>query len=106
LDLKTRWDEYKNAIYTAKRTSWQKFIKEDDSSPAMARVNTIMRASGAPAAKLGLVKDDLGVLVKDKTKMLQQMLAEHFPDSTPAEEIHDQIESDLSFFVPAIKGEV
>jgi hypothetical protein len=27
------------------------------------------------------------------------MLAEHFPDSTPAEEIHDQIESDLPIFV-------
>jgi hypothetical protein len=55
LDLKTKWDEYKNAIYTAKRTSWQKFIKEVDSTPAMARGNKIMRASGAPAAKLGLV---------------------------------------------------
>jgi hypothetical protein len=92
LDLKTKHDEYKTAIYTAKRTSWKKFIKEVDSTPAMAIVNIIMRASGAPAAELGLVKDNLGVLVKDKTKTLQQMLAEHFPDSTPAEEIHDQTE--------------
>jgi hypothetical protein len=92
LDLKTKRDEYKTAIYTAKRTSWKKFIKEVDSTPAMAIVNIIMRASGAPAAELGLVKDNLGVLVKDKTKTLQQMLAEHFPDSTPAEEIHDQTE--------------
>jgi hypothetical protein len=52
LDFKTKRDEYKNSIYTAKRTSWQKFIKEVDSTPAMARVNKIMRASGAPAAKL------------------------------------------------------
>jgi hypothetical protein len=67
----------------------------------MARVNKIMRASGAPAAELGLVKDNLGILVKDKTETLQQMLAEHFPDSTPAEEINDQTESDFPIFVPA-----
>jgi hypothetical protein len=30
LDLKTKRDEYKNAIDRAKRTSWQKFIKEVD----------------------------------------------------------------------------
>jgi hypothetical protein len=101
LDLKTKRDNYKNAIYMAKKTSWNKFIKEVDSTPAMARVNKIMRASGAPAAKLGLVKDNLGILVKDKTEMLQQMLAEHFPDSTPAEEMHDQTESDVPIFVPA-----
>jgi hypothetical protein len=29
------------------------------------------------------------------------MLAEHFPDSTPAEEIHDQTESDVPIFLPA-----
>jgi hypothetical protein len=29
------------------------------------------------------------------------MLAEHFPDSTPAEEIQDQSESDVPIFVPA-----
>jgi hypothetical protein len=28
----------------------------------MARVDKIMRASGAPAAELGLVKDNLGIL--------------------------------------------
>jgi hypothetical protein len=103
LDLKTKGDEYKNATYTAKRTSRQKFIKEVDLTPAMARVNKIMRASGAPTVKLGLVKDNLGVLVKDKTETLQQMLAKHFPDSTPAEEIHDQIELDLPIFAPATK---
>jgi hypothetical protein len=70
-------------------------------TPAMARVNKIMRASGAPAAEWGLVKDDLGVLVKDTTETLQQMLAEHFPDSTPAEEIRDQTESEVPIFVPA-----
>jgi hypothetical protein len=85
----------------AKRTSWKKFIKEVDSTPAMATVNKIMRASGAPAAELGLVKDNLGVLVKDKTETLQQMLPEHFPDSTPAVEIHDQTESGVPIFVPA-----
>jgi hypothetical protein len=68
LDLQTKRDEYKTAIYTAKRTSWKKFIKEVDSTPAMARVNKVMRASGAPAAELGLVKDNLGVLEKDKTE--------------------------------------
>jgi hypothetical protein len=68
LDLKTKRDEYKIAIYTAKRTSWKKFIKEVDSTPAMASMNKITRASGAPAAELGLVKDNLGVLVMDKTK--------------------------------------
>jgi hypothetical protein len=62
LDLKIRRNEYKTAIYTAKRTSWKKFIKEVDSTPAMARVNKIMRASGVRAAELGLVKDNLGVL--------------------------------------------
>jgi hypothetical protein len=103
LDLKTKGDEYKNATYMAKRTSRQKFIKEVDLTPAMARVNKIMRASGAPTVKLGLVKDNLGVLVKDKTETLQQMLAKHFPDSTPAEEIHDQIELDLPIFAPATK---
>jgi hypothetical protein len=46
-------------------------------------------------------RDNLGILVKDKTETLQQMLAEHFPDSTPAEEIHDQTESDAPIFVPA-----
>jgi hypothetical protein len=103
LNLKTKGDEYKNATYTAKRSSRQKFIKEVDLTPAMARVNKIMRASGAPTVKLGLVKDNLGVLVKDKTETLQQMLAKHFPDSTPAEEIHDQIELDLPIFAPATK---
>jgi hypothetical protein len=68
LDLKTKRDEYKIAIYTAKRTSWKKFIKEVDLTPAMASMNKITRASGAPAAELGLVKDNLGVLVMDKTK--------------------------------------
>jgi hypothetical protein len=29
------------------------------------------------------------------------MLAEHFPNSTPAEEINDQTESDVPIFVPA-----
>jgi hypothetical protein len=101
LDFKNKRDNDKNAIYTAKRTSWKKFIKEVDSTPAMARVNKIMRASGAPAAELGLVKDNLGILVKDKTETLQQMLDEHFPDSTPAEEIHDQTESNVPNFVPA-----
>jgi hypothetical protein len=67
----------------------------------MARVNKIMRASGAPAAEFGQVKDNLGVLVKDKTEMLQQMPAEHFSDSTPAEEIHDQTKYDVPIFVPA-----
>jgi hypothetical protein len=67
----------------------------------MARVNKIMSASGAPAAELGLVKDNLGVLVKNKTETLQQMLAEHFPDSTPAEKIHDQTESEIPIFVLA-----
>jgi hypothetical protein len=55
LDLKTKCANYKNVIYTVKRTSWKKFIKEVDSTPAMARVNKIMRAAGAPASKLGLV---------------------------------------------------
>jgi hypothetical protein len=99
--FKTKRDKYKNAIYTAKRTAWKKFIKEVDLTPVMARVNKIMRVSGAPAAELGLVKDNLGGLVKDKTETLQQMLAKHFPDSTPAEEIHDQTESDVPIFVPA-----
>jgi hypothetical protein len=88
-------------IYTAKKSFWKKIIREVDSTPAMVRVNKIMRASGAPAAKLGLVKDNLGILVKDKTETLQQMLAEHFPNSTPAEEINDQTESDVPIFVPA-----
>jgi hypothetical protein len=101
LDLKTKRNNDKNAIYTAKKPSWKKLIKEVDLTPAMARVNKIMRASGSPAAKLGLVKDNLGILVKDKTETLQQMLAEHFPDSTPAEEINDQTESDVPIFVPA-----
>jgi hypothetical protein len=101
LDLKTKRNNYKNAINTAKKTSWNFFKKEVDSTPAMARVNKIMRASGAPAAKLGLVKDNLGILVKDNTETLQQMLVEHFPDSTPAEEINDQTESDVPIFVPA-----
>jgi hypothetical protein len=101
LDLKTKRNNYKNAIYTAKKSSCKKIIWEVDSTPAMARVNKTMRASGAPAAELGLVKDNLGILVKDKTETLQQMLAEHFPDSTPAEEINDQTESDVPIFVPA-----
>jgi hypothetical protein len=67
----------------------------------MARVNKIMRSSGAPAAELSLVKDYQGVLVKKKPETLQQMLAEHFPDSTPAEEIHDQTESDMPIIVLA-----
>jgi hypothetical protein len=96
---KKQRNNYKNAIYTAKRTSWKKFIKEVDSTPV--RVNKIMRASGAPAAELGRVKDNQGILVKDKTETVQQMLAEYFPDSTPAEEIHDQTESDVPIFVPA-----
>jgi hypothetical protein len=77
------------------------FFREVDSTPAMARVNKIMSASGAPAAKLGLVKDNLGILVKDQTETLQQMLAEHFPDSTPAEEINDQTKYNVLIFVLA-----
>jgi hypothetical protein len=101
LDLKIKHNNYKNAIYTAKKSSWNKFIREVDLTPAMAQVNKIMRASGAPAAELGLVKDNLGILVKDKTETLQQMLAEHFLDGAPAKEINDQTESDVPIFVPA-----